>query len=393
MIRSAKLAVMTGIPAVVAAGIGIWLCFSPGSRLPGGASTGQNRTQRFTGSTPKNPSPATGDWEGVPLSADSLRKLPRTTLTPESARQLLDRAKTEITGIESRAEFSAGVLSTLAKQGHLAEAWALVEAAPGMVRERQLATLFREDPAPLASLVAKLEGLRSPKERGEALQAIIGSRPRDAAGFDLDQIRLQSPQEMRAFSDGISEAIAGSKRQDPKDCETPEILLKKCIALAGKGTLDYGHFVHILNLDSSNDGFLKWELLAGLKNSQMTADQVANLQSFVAGQMVNSDAERAMAFLCSGASNPADPSVLASAISGWYGRDSRAARAWITGHAENLAPAAGDGIKSGVAQLSLERGEFSTAREWAALIGDRASREALKEKIRAAETTSTGEGR
>ena len=306
------------------------------------------------------------NWSERSLSVNDATELLNAAITPEVARNLLERSKVEIKGIRDRARFSSSVMASLCKQGYSAEAWELIESNSGAVRELEIGTVFQYGKEPLSSLASKLETLVDPAERMQALRALISSRPTEIANIDFNEITMTSPQDKIAVVSGILSIISASNGPNATatDISNTQALLQKSVDLVRDRKLDVENLIKILNNDVTGDAFNQWSLMDGLKKGVEPKD-LDRLRATVVPNMIRTDADKSMNLICSDPTTKYSVPVISSAINSMYEYDPQQANVWVTTHLSSLDPATGQRIVASVAQVSMRNGEYDTAKQWA----------------------------
>jgi hypothetical protein len=297
------------------------------------------------------------------LSIEDGPRLAHTKMTPIDAQKLLERIKAEITSTTDRAKLSCCVLRALCAQGYSTEAWALIDQNPGVLRDMEIGTVFLTSKETLDSLVHRLNELSDPKERSQALQGIIHSRPLEIINLDFGSITLGSTSEKNAVAQAIATMIAGYPGSPP-DPATSRLLLEKSIDLLKTHNLDAVQLAIILDQDTVNNVYDQWKLLAEIKDS-VTPKELERLQSTVVPNMIASDADRSMALICSDPSTKYSVPILSRAVEKMYNDDPQNANTWITTNLPTLDPRTGQRIIGCVAQVAIRSGEYNTAQQWA----------------------------
>jgi hypothetical protein len=320
------------------------------------------------------------DWTGRPISVADESELASTHMTPELARILLDRVKSEVASVGDQARISSVITMALCRQGFSAEAWDLVEENPGGVRELQIGTLFLYDQRPLNILVHQLNSLSDPNERVQALRALIVSRPVEISGLDFRDIPLATKLERIHVAASIANAINNASH-DPTTAKT---LLDKSIQLVREGHLTAGNLISILQRDPVNDGFNQWSALANLNNVTDT-NELDRIRSAVVKNMVKSDAAKAMAVLSSSSATKLSYPLLREAIFTMYEVDEIHANEWVNTQLPTVDPETAQRIIASLTQVSIRSGEFDTARQWASRINNTTIRNQVLDQIRTAQ--------
>jgi hypothetical protein len=332
----------------------------------------------------KRPLPPSSARPSV-LSIHDVPRFMKETITTDQARVLLERVKTEVKDIRHRATLSATILSSLCQQGHAREAWDLLESAPGLVRQKSIGALFKDDPAPITSMLARLERLSDPKDRIQAMGNLVRGRTDEILKVDFNSVSVISAQEKQALASAIASAINQDpidRRQDPAAARR---LVEKALELYQQGKIATDGMAGIFNNTHAGDAFAQWDMIGRLKHEVKPVD-LEQLYGGVVQNMIKAEPDRSMTLICSNPTSKESTQVITWGIGIFYGVDPNAANAWITSHLPSLDPATGQHVINSVAGVALEKGEYDTARQWADQIVDEERKIQLLEKINAAQS-------
>lgn len=293
-------------------------------------------------------------------------------VTPEMARKLLDRCKSEIVDLDERWRLSSRIISALCRSGYSKEAWLLIEQAPGDVRAGELGAFFGTGSLKFERLSEYLDELSNPEDRANALSGFINRLPSERLNeFDFSKIAISSPREKNTVFSAIRMSVEslGPSSKIPDATKIVQNLLETSAQLVIEHKLDSEHLSRILQADLSNDGFYHWNFLNEMRGG-VSAEEFEKLQASVIPGMIKANAARAMDTLLSDPSAAQSGFVVSRAIESWYRVDSTGANAWVTSHLANQDVATRDLILGSVARVATQDGDYTTALQWSNQITD-----------------------
>ncbi len=308
-------------------------------------------------------------------------------MTPEMARTLLEKVKAENKDINERAILCASILHSLSKNGHVEEAWNLLEESPGTVRSMEIGILFQTDKLPLDTLLSRLGELTDPDDRTNAVRGILVSRPSEIANLDFSKIPIETADQKQAAFGAI--VMAMQKFAQDKDIAATEAVFVKVIELAKSGKIEIAQLGRALDYEYGMDPFRKWQILGGMKEGFNPPDAERFLAQSVPG-MVRADLDKAMKLVCSDPQSRYSVPILNRAVTTMYQVDPEQANAWVTANLSSIDPATGQRVIFSVGQAAIRSGEFATARQWADRLLNAKVKQGLLEQIESAEKKGAG---
>lgn len=321
------------------------------------------------------------------LTRDDTGLVIKTPMTPELARTLLAKVKSENKDINERALLCASILHALSKSGHVNEAWLLLEESPGTVRVMEIGMLFQTDQLPLQTLLARLGELTDPDERTNALRGIMMTRPSEIVNIDFSTIPMESEAQQRAALGSIISALQTTAKE--KDPATGEAIMVKLFELVSTGKMDAKHLNLVLDADYGVDPFRRWEILGGMKEGFSPAD-AERFRAQGVPTMIRADMDKAMKLLCTDSQSKYSVPILNKAITTMYQADPEQANNWISSNLATIDPATGQRVIMCVGQAAIRSGELVTARQWADQLLNPGVKDQLLKQIEAA--TKPGDG-
>ncbi|RYD37272.1 MAG: hypothetical protein EOP87_03885 [Verrucomicrobiaceae bacterium] len=311
-------------------GIGAYLA---GRKSPGTAENGESR-----GNVPerRRAEPHSDRGNGNRRLADQ-RKTNRSpnkhgataTITPGDARNALQRLRQEEKNLETLAEKTRDIIARLCQAGYSREAWDLIDAETGMVRERSLKGFFHDATLPKEELMHLLDGLEK-KERAMGLSGYWDRlTPEEFARLNLSEFEIRSPDERAALRQTFEAMVAEAFDPDNPDIGkgVRQDLLNQAAEQVNSGVLVYGDVGKMLQQDPSKDGFAYWDALSRVEPElRKGQDTLKGTDAQVIRAMTIQDPERTLDMtLVMGTPARGKGYV---ALEKWLTMDFRSAEAW-----------------------------------------------------------------
>jgi len=286
-------------------------------------------------------------------------------LNPESAKEMLERNKTEITNIEERAEKAWHIINQLCQNGYTDEAWDLIDKDAGAVRQKGLGAFFRDADLPKTEILARLNELQTADRSGSLYGYWSRFSAEDFGKLDMSDFPLRSGFETGGFRRVVGDLLADS--YDPADPEASRYaragVLEKVAEQMNAGMLGYGELAMIIQKDKSLDGFLYWEMTKKVddqfKRGQPTFDgpdaQIIRL-------MTAQDPEKTLGM----ASTPGtkEHSHYHIALMAWLNKDYKGGEQWYNQHQSSLSEEDRDRSAVAFARANVEAGNHDTGEQW-----------------------------
>jgi len=180
------------------------------------------------------------------------------TLDPDKARQLLADNNRDITDVEQRAEKAWHIISQLCRNGYTRDAWNLIEATDGSVRQKSIGGFFRDANLPDDELVGMLDALKTADRSSGLYNYWSRFSPEEFAALDMKRFPLKS-----GFENGAFERIIGELLTDCFHPENPGAgssaragVLTSLVEQTNAGMVSYWQVANLIKKDPARDGFL-----------------------------------------------------------------------------------------------------------------------------------------
>jgi len=292
-------------------------------------------------------------------------------LKPAQAKEMLERDKLEEKNIEARSEHAWHIINQLCRNGYAREAWELIDASPGLVREKGLGGFFRDANLPEAELISMMGDLQN-KDRASAYYNYWSRFSADQfARMDLSQFPMQNPVEFASFRNTMQDMLGESF--DPKNPEAGKAarydLLSLALKQANEGGMDYAEFKAFLEKDPSKDGFTYWEVMKSatpeIRESQTHGQaNYTGPDAMVIRAMTMQDPEKTMAMTIVPDSHEAN--YVHIALGKWLENDFDNAQKWYNDHEATFTPDQLQRTAVAFVRAQVARGEYQSAAEWSA---------------------------
>lgn len=286
-------------------------------------------------------------------------------LNPESAKEMLERNKTEVTNIEERAEKAWHIINQLCQNGFSDEAWDLIDKDSGAVRQKGLGAFFRDADLPKAEILVRLNELQAADRSASLYGYWSRFSPEEFAKLDMSEFPLKSGFETGGFRRLIGDLLTDS--YDPSNPEASRAVrgevLSKVAEQVNNGSLNYGELTLILQKDKSLDGFLYWEM------TKKVDDQFKRGQGSFDGPdaqiirlMTAQDPEKVLGL----ASTPGSKeySHYHIALMAWLNKDYKQGETWYNQHQSSLSEADRDRSAVAFARANVEAGNYEAGEQW-----------------------------
>ncbi len=294
-------------------------------------------------------------------------------LTPDQAREMLEKDKVDFANPLLRAERAYIIIGQLCRNGYTKEAWTLIEEEPGIVREKGLGGFFRDAQLPESEIVALLDPLQ-PKERAAGLLSYWSRfSAEEFAAMDLTSFQLRSPEESRAFIRTMEELMTGTvDAMNPKTgAGVRDALLSMVVRQANSGTIDYNTITTLFGKDPVKDGFAYWDVLKQVK-PELRATQTKGMANYAGPDsmliraMAAQDPQKTLAMTMVSGSHEAN--YIHIALGQWVEKDPGQARTWVDQHFSAMTPDQKERVAVAFIRGQVSRGEFEDAAQWSPYI-------------------------
>jgi hypothetical protein len=335
-----------------------------------GLSSGRSAAENERLSSAKRRSQERSEPDGITVT-EAERLLAEARQNPDSIRRTLDSIK---------------VIADLCRAGHTEEAWALIEANPGQVRDSQLVKFFLSANLTVPEMISKIESLPFEGEATEALGGYLSSLElADTSRVLADPAFQELIKRLGANSkDPLGGALTaslmrrlGSPGASSKDMPAARELASR---LLSEGKLTNEQFAQIFKADNTADNFEKWSLIESSLKAGKQNPSAAQLRRDVIEGMVNANAPKAMGMLTK-KSDSQGIVDLTVGIEKWGRVDPVQAAEWYESQRGSLTPVQGDGMALAFYRLSLSAGDTESAKRWAAEISNKELRQRALGKV------------
>lgn len=317
----------------------------------------------------------------------SKSKRPRSSdsdLTPELAKSKIEEYFAKTPDLRERSKFACDLIRQLCEKGFSEEAFQILDADFGLVRENELLTLFASADLSNSELIARIDEVSTYK--GDKRLAMKGYLNR----FKLDELakNVSDPEFQAMLSKGnklssysLSSAVADALELAPmKSGATKTQFLETSKELVEKGFLRPADFLAIADESLSADASERWKLIQGVIPSGsliIDDDEGDDLGESLIAQMVTGDGPQALGNLL----KAGDYRSVDYAIGQWTHNDPSSATRWYESNVSQLTPDQSNAVSKAFASSALQTSEFGTARAWAEKMQDPKSKEDLLNRI------------
>jgi hypothetical protein len=286
-------------------------------------------------------------------------------INPAEVKRLLAAAVENMPDITQRSEYCGNLIRQLCLAGFSSEAWELIQASAGQVRNLEISAYFESSTLKDGKLLAKIRELDQPFDRGVAFDAFLSRfSSSEVQGFlsssDFKKyLESMGPGFAVELSNSISSLLQGELIMS--DGSNNGEILNVASKLHASKALTTDGLMEVIDRDRSTGPFDKWNVISGLKPStgegQAIRDRILN-------GMVKSDAVAAMSQILQ---SPGDQAMvdMQKITREWTKIDSRGAFEWYLNNAEAITKGQRSGIAMGFFKSALDIGEFDVARQWA----------------------------
>ncbi len=346
---------------------------------PGNGAERQNRDAprgRVSGGARKRaPSPdLPGDWIAGEIK----------TITPASARGLLEAIHAGEKDVFERTILSTRVLIALAEAGFPDEAWSMVNDGYGEIRGYQIRALMNRWTIPLERRIGYLDSLADPRERSEGLPDLLSSlTPGEMAGLDPKRFGIRTDADKRAVGFAFSGVLETLHNTDPAGfAGEAEQIVAHAMKMTASGDIRFDELGRILSAWYFDDGFGVWNLLdeAGLAGAPARDVREKTIRN-----MLRKDADRAFEVIMNDGGPEGGAPYLPFAVAVFYELDSIAANKWLVDEVAGYPGGIRDRIYAEVALVAHKGGETDAAQAWAGWIGDETERSRIQRRLRGEE--------
>ncbi|GAA5127324.1 hypothetical protein GCM10023212_31980 [Luteolibacter yonseiensis] len=300
------------------------------------------------------------------------------------ARKLISDFAAENKDLNSRAEFTRGVIKELCESGYSKEAWDLIDPGNGIVRNFGLASFFENADLPPADLLDKIANV--PRlDMFTGFSGFLNRYPPDQLSALLD-----SPEVKRFYSAvgddlkavNVKTAVSGvlqiaMNKMAPEERGGTYQLARE---LDSKGLLEAHDFILIVQRYSNKNIFEQWEDIKAVDLNGWSSNVVKKQRQGMLSDMVAEDAPAAVKGILNGDEDRAG-NDLAWALKSWTNLDSQGAADWYKSSQASFSGRQRELVSSSFAEAAISSLEFESARQWAEQIEDAEARRKILENV------------
>jgi hypothetical protein len=295
----------------------------------------------------------------------------RDSLTPEQAREFLERSRTEIANLDDRSFFAHSIIRCLCDLGYAEEAWNLIDEGYGHVRSKQIDAFFGSRSLPLAFRLRMLETLGGEEDRSQALGGLLLSMSsEELVELDFRKLNAKSRRERTTIESVLAMTLQEFHELEIENgAANAAALLRKAGDFVDDGILGFGELNRILQSDWLGDGFNHWDFIRSRRWSEKQ-DGYRKTRALVIGEMVKADADRAIHEVLAYENRNPGASILVETMSAWFEQDSRGANEWASANLPSLPRGQRQRMICALANVALEFRETESALRYAELVED-----------------------
>ena len=285
------------------------------------------------------------------------------SLDPAQAAELLGRNQKETKNLGERAEKAHAIIRRLCQNGHVREAWDLIDPEYGLVRFRELEAFFEAAKFTPAEALAHMDGLDG-ADRGSALKGYFGSFSADEfAALDLTIFKLENGRERAALIGNFADRLRAACDDENPDPRQAAALVEKATRLTAERKLSIAELGGLLNLDKSQDSFAHWATVTTLPEDAKKGDNpYEGVQAKLIREMTLEDPERLMALtMIEGAP---EKRFMHIAFEKWLEADNASATQWYESRREGFSVEQNDGAAVAFLRTCVRYEEYETALKW-----------------------------
>ena len=294
-------------------------------------------------------------------------------MTPDKASLLIEQGQS-ILDLEKRAIYCADIIRRLCDGGYTSEAWELINASPGQVRDYEISAFFENASLNEGELVGKLKLLGSKFEFVNGFSAYFDR-------YDLQKTRdfvlssrfndLIPEVKDRLGANGLSNVLDGILKREAifSNAEKQRQILDFANELYSKNLIGKNVFLGAYGRDHSSDAFSRWDVVSKLVGDISKDSESSAAVNLVIKDMITSDANRA-AISLTAASGDAGLNCFHAGIKEWATLDPTAANKWFMDNENKLPGSQRDAAAASFFKVSLDFGDKAVAKQWLDQIRD-----------------------
>jgi hypothetical protein len=304
-------------------------------------------------------------------------------MTPEEAKKLIADFAAENKDLNSRAAFAEGVLRKLCEDGYSREAWGLIDAGNGIVRNFGLSTFFRNADLPPSELLEKIASVPT-LDMYTCFSGFLNRYPPDQLSTllgspEVDRFLSAVDRKYVSVNASVSSVLLGAFNKMPPEerGETYQIARD----LNSKGLLEPHDFILMTQRYSNKNIFDQWEDIRTVNLTAWDSDVVRKQRYSMLSAMVTEDAPAAVKTILNNDGEQAGKDMTL-ALQSWTNLDSQGAADWYKSNQASFSGKQRELVSSSFAEAAISSLEFDSARLWAEQIQDPETRDRTLETVK-----------
>ncbi|TAG10343.1 MAG: hypothetical protein EAZ42_03860 [Verrucomicrobia bacterium] len=315
-------------------------------------------------------------------------------LTPSDGLELSKYIEKNITSLDVKADLLSAIISSLASNGFLEEAWGMIAEDVGKLRYSQITYFFSSSQEPYESLLSRLDHIHDVTDKTAALDGICNrlfipfSVGDTTALLNADFSRLGNltdQQKRQISSYFINYGAIPSHDGVYLPERTPEqkkILSQKSLELTKQGIMNLEDFRSVLGI-ISNNAFDNWELM----NTSLHNRQLSDIDLMAFSEQVSDMAEQnpiKTIETLQKSSRPNDSYLIEVAVRRWLEYSAKDAGQWYSVNAIHMLPEHRERVALAYLRFGIQKGDVASASLWAEHILNPDLRSVVEAEIREA---------
>jgi len=313
---------------------------------------------------------------GETVSTESIRSM---ALDPTAASLLLEKLRSQSAPLPLLSSLAAAVIHSLCRNGHVEEAWKLLDPSPGMVRQMQLTAYFSATGIHSKGRIdAQFEDLIREMDRSAAVMGLLQGNFELALTLKPSIIPGKSQTERNLFIGHLSSQL----RHGELTPAQVDLALRTCTSLTALGLV---HPVHLLAVFDSARSFEPHQAWDFFKDHGSASPPEISEKVFkgLASRMVRRDPALAMSTILGDRSSRRSEAILDGALAEFFSQSHQWADQWIDHPPQPLDSATMDAVLASASRVAIERYDFPAATARAMQISNPALKEELLTRIAA----------
>ena len=304
----------------------------------------------------------------------------RQKLTPEKAKEAIERARRDISNLSLRRITTSNALHNLCLAGYLDEAWGLVDPNYGTAREKEISRILDVDQIPLEHRIKLLSELTAERDIRAGCNGLMDFLTiRQLLDFDWPKFNISDEKIEKQVWDSLSAEYVQDMRflletKPEKYQNLVAEMVESGVELARVGRFGINQLIEMLAEDPAATSFPRWEKIQVVTAEGQENEEIKEFRRNVIEGMILADPEKAMLTLLDYSSSHPDSSAISDCVASWYRLDSGGANSWVAENNGKIPAEQKDQVIATVARIALGDGDAETARKWASRISDESLR-------------------